>query len=49
LRWIGKRTLKFDRAAHKQKPWLIKSGSMGHAQPSQDLILSPQHHPADRR
>lgn len=44
IRWIGKRVLNFDHAAHKQKPWIIKSGSMGHARPATDLVLSPQHH-----
>lgn len=43
LRWVGSRTLTFGRAAHAQKPILLRAGSLGHGLPLRDLVVSPQH------
>ncbi|MEM9011240.1 MAG: Hint domain-containing protein [Pseudomonadota bacterium] len=43
IRWIGRRTLRFTRAAHRSKPILFPAGALGNGRPRRDLIVSPQH------
>ena len=42
--WQGQSSLRWNRGSHPAKPIFIGKGALGDGIPSQDLVVSPQHH-----